>query len=83
MAIYRIFTNDRRSKNGVAMYSCFKEIRASSPLEALKRVPPEFDAPSCAEAIAIQWPESAQSDDEKVWLRKHVGPVTRETQTGS
>jgi hypothetical protein len=73
VGIYRIFTNDRRSKGGRQMYSCLKEVRATSPEEARKRCPPEFDTPNYAPAVAIHWPESAQSDDEKEWLRKHVG----------
>ena len=73
MAVYRIFTNDRRPKNGVPMYSCLKEVNASSPDAAKKKCPPQFDFPHFAPAIAIHWPESAQSDDERRWLEKHVG----------
>lgn len=73
MAVYRIFTNDRDSKRGVPMYSCLKQVTASSPEAARKKCPPRFDAPHYAPAVAIHWPESAQSDDEKAWLTKHVG----------
>lgn len=55
------------------MYSCLKQVRASSPEDARAKCPPQFDAPNYAPAVAIHWPETAQSDDEKQWLRKHVG----------
>jgi hypothetical protein len=70
---YRIFTNDRRARNGVPMYSCLKEVNASSPEAARKQCPPQFDAPNYAPAMAVHWPESAQSDHERAWLKKHVG----------
>lgn len=70
---YRIFTNDRGKQRGVPMYSCLKEVRASSPETARNKCPPQFDAPSFAPAVAIRWPASEQSDDEKEWLQKHVG----------
>lgn len=72
-AKYRIFTNDRGKLRGVPMYSCFKEVSAASPEAARRQCPPQFDAPNFAPAVAIHWPESAQSDDEKAWLKKHVG----------
>jgi hypothetical protein len=72
--VYRIFTNDRGSKRGIPMYSALMEVKASSPEVARKQCPPRFDAPHFAPAVAIHWPESAQSDDEKRWLKKHVGP---------
>lgn len=70
---YRIFTNDRGAPNGVPMYSCLKEVTASSLEAARKQCPPVFDAPNYAPAMAVHWPASAQSDAEKAWLRKHVG----------
>lgn len=70
---FRIFTNDRNPRNGVPMYSCLMEVSASSPEAARKQCPRKFDAPNFAPAVAIHWPASAQSDDEKAWLRKHVG----------
>lgn len=70
---YRIFTNDRGKKRGVPMYSCLKEVQATSPAAALKECPPEFDAPNYAPAVAIHWPAREQSNDEKAWLAKHVG----------
>ena len=73
MSTYRIFTNDRGTKHGVPMYSCLKEVQATTPLAARRKCPPQFDAPNYAPAMAIHWPESAQSDDEKAWLNKHVG----------
>ncbi len=73
MSTYRIFTNDRGTEHGVPMYSCLKEVTASNPEAARIQCPPRFDAPNFAAAQAIRWPESAQSDDEKAWLRKHVG----------
>ena len=73
MATYRIFTNDRGAKRGVPMYSALKEVEASSPEAARKKCPPQFDAPNFAPAVAIHWPESDQSHDEKEWLKKHVG----------
>jgi hypothetical protein len=68
---YRIFTNDRRTENGVPMYSALKEVQASSPKAARKQCPPQFDAPNYAPAVAIHWPN--HSDEEKRWLKKHVG----------
>lgn len=73
MKLYKIFTNDRDSRRGVPMYSCLKDVRAESPEAALKQCPPRFDAPYFAPAKAITWPQNAQSDDEKAWLKKHVG----------
>jgi hypothetical protein len=70
---FRIFTNDRGKQRGVPMYSALKEVKAASPEAARKQCPPQFDAPNYAPAVAIHWPESAQSDDEKTWLKKHVG----------
>ncbi len=70
---YRIFTNDRGTKRGEPMYSCLKEVMASSPEHAREQTPSEFDAPNYAPAVAVHWPASAQSDDEKDWLKKHVG----------
>ncbi len=68
---YRIFTNDRGKQNGVPMYSCLKEVNASSPEAARKMCPPQFDAPNYAPAVAIHWPN--HSTDEQTWLKKHVG----------
>ena len=73
MAIYRIFTNDRGKSRGVPMYSALKDVNAASPEGARKQCPPQFDAPNYAPAMAVHWPESTQSDDEKAWLKKHVG----------
>lgn len=70
---YRIFTNDRNPICGVAMYSCFKEVRAPSKEEALRYCPPQFDCPFYAPAVAIRWPKECQCDSEKLWLKKHVG----------
>lgn len=58
---------------GVPMYSCLKQVQASSPEAARKKCPRQFDAPNFAPAVAIRWPASAQSEDEKAWLEKHVG----------
>ena len=55
------------------MYSCLKQVKAESPEAALKQCPPQFGGPNYAPAMAIHWPKSAQSDDEKEWLKKHVG----------
>ena len=68
---YRIFTNDRRAQEGVPMYSALMEVEAGSPEEAVRRCPPQFGAPNFAPAVAIHWPD--QSDDEKEWMKKHVG----------
>lgn len=70
---YRIFTNDRGTQRGIPMYSALKEVKAASAEAARKQCPPAFDAPNFAPAVAIHWPASAQSDDEKAWLKKHVG----------
>ena len=72
-ATYRIFTNDRGIRRGVALYSCLKEVKADSPEAAREQCPARFDAPHFAPAVAVHWPETAQSDDEKAWLKKHVG----------
>jgi hypothetical protein len=55
------------------MYSCLKEVTAENPESARSQCPRQFDAPNYAHAVAIRWPKSAQSDDEKDWLEKHVG----------
>lgn len=73
MGLYRIFTNDRGTKRGIPLYSCLKQVKADSPEEARLQCPQRFDAPFFAPAVAIHWPASAQSDDEKAWLNKHVG----------
>ena len=74
MGIYRIFTNDRGKKRGIPMYSAWKDVMAESPESARLKCPPQFDAPGgYAPAVAIHWPKSAQSDEEKAWLKKHVG----------
>lgn len=70
---FRIFTNDRRTVRGVPMYSALKDVEASSPEVARRKCPPQFDAPHFAPAHAIHWSKRAQSDDEREWLRKHVG----------
>lgn len=72
MAKYRIFTNDRGKVGGVPMYSALKDVEAPSPEEAKKKCPIQFSAPVYAPPVAIRWPESTQSDNEKAWLRKHV-----------
>ena len=71
MGRYRIFTNDRGTKNGIAMYSALKDVEASGPLE-IQRQCSQIDAAPYAPAKAIHWPASAQSDEEKEWLKKHV-----------
>jgi len=73
MRTYRIFTNDRGTKHGVPMYSCLMEAQARTAEEARGQCPPEYDEPNFAPAKAIRWPEIVQSDDEKEWLKKHVG----------
>lgn len=73
MGRYRIFTNDRGRKNGIPMYSGLKDVNAANPKAARKKTPPEFDSPNFAPAVAIHIPASAQSDDERAWLKKHVG----------
>jgi hypothetical protein len=55
------------------MYSALKDVNAASPAAARKQCPPEFDAPNYAPAMAVHWPQSAQSDAERNWLQKHVG----------
>lgn len=73
MPTFRLFTNDRKPKNGVPMYSAYKDVRASSPEVARAQCPPQFDAPHFAPAVAIHWPPDTQSEDEKEWLKTHVG----------
>jgi hypothetical protein len=68
---YRIFTNDRRPRFGVPMYSCLDIVDASSREVALRKVPKQFDAPNFAPAKAIAWPPTLPED--KAWLKKHVG----------
>lgn len=55
------------------MYSGFSDVIADSPETALRKCPPQYTAPYFAPAVAIRYPKSAQSDDEKAWLKKHVG----------
>jgi hypothetical protein len=74
MMKFRLFTNDRGSPKGVPLYSCLKEVMASSPAQARRQVPKQFDAPNFAPSMAIRWPESEQSESEKAWLKRHVGP---------
>ncbi len=62
---YRLFVNDRPLKNGDRMYSGFKDVEATNPEAARQQGPP-----GC---VSIHWPDSTQSDDEKAWLKKHVG----------
>lgn len=69
---YRIFTNDRGTVGEIPIYSALKEVDASGPEEALKHCPPQFNFPHYAQAVAIRYPERFQSDDEKLWLKKHV-----------
>lgn len=66
---YRIFTNDRGTQRGVRMYSALIDVMATSP-EAARAQGGGSDGPHL---VAIHWPASAQSDDEKKWLKKHVG----------
>ena len=73
MPIFRIFTNDRGKKRGVPMYSALMEVTAKDAKAALKSCPPQFDTPHYAPAVAIIWPEKAQSANEKQWLKKHIG----------
>jgi hypothetical protein len=73
MLDFRIFTNDRIPDGGVPMYSCLKSVKARNATEALQKCPRQFDAPHCAPAKAIRWPESEQSPAEKAWLALHVG----------
>ena len=73
MNAYRIFTNDRGTRGGIPLYSCLKEVNAASCEDALKQCPPQFSEPPYAFAVAIPWPESAQADHDKAWLKKHVG----------
>jgi hypothetical protein len=73
MSRYRLFTNDRGKRNGIPMYSGFKDVNAATHKAAAAKCPPQFDAPNFAPAVAIHLPASAQSDDEKAWLKKHVG----------
>jgi hypothetical protein len=54
------------------MYSALMDVKAASPEAAREQCPPQFDEPHFAPSVAIRWPVSAQSDDEKRWLKKHV-----------
>ena len=67
---YRIFVNDRPNRRGVRMYSAFTETDRY-PTSTLKRLKNESPR-NMAAPIAISWPASRQSDDEKEWLRVHV-----------
>lgn len=73
MPRYRIFTNDRSRCNDIPMYSALMDVSASSPEEARKLCPRKLGLYPCAPVVAIRWPVSEQSDDEKKWLLKHVG----------
>lgn len=71
MRRFKVFTNDRGKENGVPMFSCFVEIHANSPADALKRVHWIPKNPGASDAVAIAWP--AESDSDKAWIRRHVG----------
>jgi hypothetical protein len=75
MPRFRIFTNDRGKVRGKPMYSCLTEVVAADPEAARRKCPPQFDSPAYAPAVAIHWPESTQSDNEKLWLKEHVAEV--------
>lgn len=69
MNTYRIFTNDRPSRKGVRMYSALMEVKATSPETAQSKA----ERKTGIHCIPIRWPASKQSDDEKEWLKRHVG----------
>lgn len=69
---FRIFTNDRGARRGVPTYSCYRELSAATMAgveAALRKVPPAFDHPACAAAVAICWPPN---EVDQQWLDKHV-----------
>jgi hypothetical protein len=70
MPIYRLFTNDRRDRRDVPMYSALMDVEADNAAEACKRCPPQFDAPLFAPCVAINL--AKPSDDDKRWFMKHV-----------
>lgn len=70
MACFRIFTNDRGSQNGVAMYSALRDVNAPNAKHA-EEMRPWPTNPGGAGAKAIEWPPKTQ--ESKDWLAKHVG----------
>lgn len=75
---YRIFTNDRGIKNGVALYSALKDVEATSATAAVKKCPAEFHQPPLHQAVALEWPEARDS----AWIRKHVDVDTPRRPSG-
>ena len=69
MPIYRIFSNDRGTKNGVPLYSCLKEMRAKDAEAALRTIHPAFGEPPCAPLKAIGLPPTPE---QREWLKRHV-----------
>jgi hypothetical protein len=66
----KVFTNDRGKARGVPMYSCLLDVNVRDLDAALRKVPPAFDAPNFAPAVAVAW---LPDDEGKRWLAKHVG----------
>jgi hypothetical protein len=75
MPRYRIFTNDRRSENGVPKYSCLTEVRAKDEAAAVAKAPSYLGPPHwgvegvLAPIKAILWPASGVDVE---WLKRHV-----------
>lgn len=70
MPRFRIFTNDRGTQRGVAMYSCLRDVWASNA-QIAETLRPWPTNPGGEPAKAIEWP--AVTDESKAWLNKHVG----------
>jgi hypothetical protein len=67
---FRIFSNDRRSINGVHMYSALMAVDADTAELALMQAPAKLGSHPYAPMVAIEWPATAKAS--KTWLDKHV-----------
>lgn len=71
MKTYRVFTNDRGKRRGVALYSCLKECKAKDAEAAARSVHPGYGMPEFAPIVALEWPATDLAAAR--WLKKHVG----------
>lgn len=69
MKVFRVFTNDRRSIDGVPMYSALCAQKANTAEEAAAKFS-RFGPSKYAPVVAIEWPVTTQQSQE--WLDNHV-----------
>ena len=68
---FRIFTNDRRDRCGIPMYSCRYETEASTPEDAVASIGDDFfGPPHFAPIKAIEWPPTTEAS--KKWLANYT-----------